>query len=343
MDFYPTIVTLELTNECNLRCKHCYAYAGERLENELTYEEIKRLLRALHDAGTMEIELSGGEPLLRPDLMKIINAAQSLDFEITLITNGILIKKETAKKLSDFSIKHVQISLDGLKEAHEYIRGKGTFESTVRAIKELRDEDIKVAVRTTATKKSLNDINGIVDLAVQLGVYRFGFFRFFPAGRGMAYKEELMLNANEMLNLHRTIKNIYEDYGNKIEIIADPCGFFEGEGFKKLSKKRNMLCPCPGGKTWCLIKSNGIVSSCDVITTYAGNVREQKFGDIWEKAPIFKVFREFDPELLKGTCSSCKHKNVCSGYCRALAFLYTGDFYSEDPTCYHVLKQKDVD
>ena len=153
MDFYPTIVTLELTNECNLRCKHCYSFLGEKLENELTYEEIKRLLRELHDLGTMEIELGGGEPLLRPDLMKIINATQSSDFEITLITNGILIKKETPKKLSNFSIKHVQISLDGLKEAHEYIRGKGTFESAIRAIKELRDEDIKVAVKDHSNKK----------------------------------------------------------------------------------------------------------------------------------------------------------------------------------------------
>ena len=155
---------------------------------------------------------------------------------------------------------------------------------------------------------------------MQLGAYKFGVVRFFPAGRGMAYKEELMLNANEMLNLHRTIKNIYEDYGKKIEITADPCGFFEGEIFKKFRLEGNIMCPC--GKTWCIIKPNGIVSPCEIATFYAGNVRKQKFADIWKKAPIFMIFREFDPELLKDTCSSCKHKDVCGGYCRALAILF---------------------
>jgi len=337
MDFNPAVVTLELTNACNLRCKHCYGNAGEYLENELEYEEIKKILKDLHDAGTMEIELSGGEPLLRHDFIKILEAAQFFDFGIKIISNGTLINKKIAKDLSNFAIDHVQLSLEGLNESHEYLRGNGTFGSTITAINALRDEGMNVALRTTATKKSLDDVNGIVELAVELGAYKFGVVRFFPAGRGMSYKDELMLNANDMLHLHEIIKDIYRNYADKIDITADPCGFFSQEISDKFKRESTTMCPC--GKTWCLIRPNGIVSPCEIMTIYAGNVRKQNFQEIWESSPAFKLFREFRPEFLKGTCNSCHHKDVCGGYCRALAILYTGDMYAEDFTCYHVLNK----
>ncbi len=336
MVYYPATVTFELTNACNLRCKHCFSFAGERLEDELSIDEIKKVLGDLQDLGTMEIDFGGGEPLLRPDLLQVLNAAQSLDFEMVILTNGTLLDEATAKKLAEYSIKHVQISLDGLRRAHEDLRGKGTFNPTIRAMKALRNEGIRFAVRTTATKESFRDIKKLADISVKLGAYKFGVIRFFPAGRGMAYKDDLMLNADEMLVLHKTIKNINNIYGHKIDITADPCGFFEGEVFKKLRDNKTIMCPC--AKTWCLIKPNGIVSPCEIATFYAGNVRKNEFKKIWENAPIFKLFREFKPELLKGTCNACQHKDVCGGYCRALAILHNGDLYAEDLTCYHTMK-----
>jgi len=336
MIFYPTTVTFELTNACNLRCKHCFSFAGERLGDELNIDEIKKVLRELHNLGTMEIDFGGGEPLLRSDLFQVLNAAQSLDFEIVVLTNGTLLDDATAKKLAEFSIKHVQISLDGLRNAHEHLRGTGTFKPTIRAMKALRNEGIKFAVRTTATKESFRDIKKLADISVKFGAYKFGVVRFFPAGRGMAYKDDLMLNAEEMLSLHDMIKDINTNYGHKIDITADPCGFFEGDIFKKLRESKTIMCPC--AKTWCLIKPNGVVSPCEIATFYAGNVRKNEFSQIWKNASIFKLFREFNPDLLKGTCSVCHHKDVCGGYCRALAILHNGDLYAEDFTCYHAMK-----
>lgn len=337
MIYCPATVTLELTNACNLRCKHCFSFAGESFADELSYEEIRRVLKELQDMGTMEIDFGGGEPFLRPDLLEVLDATQSLDFEIVLLTNGTLIDDAKASRLSDYSIKHVQISLDGLSNAHERLRGKGTFELAITAMEALRDHGIKFAVRTTATRESLGDLKDLADIAVEKGAYKFGVVRFFPAGRGMAYMDDLMLNAVEMSTLHRTILNIYKIYGHKIEITADPCGSFEGDIFQKLRESGTIMCPC--AKTWCLIKPNGVVSPCEIMTFYAGNVRKNKIQTIWENAPIFKLFREFKPELLKGACGTCKHKGVCGGYCRALAILHSGDIYSEDFTCYHVMKK----
>jgi len=338
MDYSPRIVTLELTNACNLRCKHCYACAGEALENELSTEEIEKVLRELYDLGTFEIELSGGEPLLRPDFMKIVSIAQSLDFEVTILSNGVLIDKKIAKKLKDYSLKHVQVSVEGLSNNHEYIRGKGTFKSTINGIRYLRAEGIPVAMRTTATKRSLNDIESIFALAVDLDIYRFGVLRFFPVGRGMAYKNELMLNANEIVILQNIINNIRKTNKTKMGLNIDYHGLFELASSEGRNSSGVML--CPGGKTWCIIKSNGIVSSCDLLPTYAGNVREESLANIWDDAPIFKTFRELDPKKLKGACELCDKRDVCLGYCRALALIYTADFYAEDPTCFHSITKK---
>ncbi|MGQ9712283.1 MAG: radical SAM protein [Desulfotomaculales bacterium] len=124
----PLVVTIELTNECNLKCRHCYASAGEKLDNELSLDEIKQLLGEISQLGTMEVEFSGGEPLLRPDLFEMIEYAEGLDFSVVLITNGTLVDREVASTLGNLGLKHVQVSLDGLKENHNYLRGDGTYE-----------------------------------------------------------------------------------------------------------------------------------------------------------------------------------------------------------------------
>ncbi|MCL6611750.1 MAG: radical SAM protein [Peptococcaceae bacterium] len=335
--YLPLTVTLELTNQCNLRCRHCYAGCGEKLRNELTLPETGCLLDELSRLGTVELELSGGEPLLRPDLFEIIGRAKDLNFSITLITNGTLLDREKAKRLGGFDLKHVQISLDGLKENHESLRGWGTYAETIKAIEILSREGVKVAVRTTVNKRNVKEIEEVADLAVRMGACKLGMVRFFPAGRGMACKDELMLDAGEVFLFHQSIQRVKEKYAGEIEISADPCGFLEDEIFLRYLREENILCPC--GKTWCLIKADGVVSPCEMMVFYAGDARRQKIAEIWEKAPIMKKFREFDPAMLKGACGTCKYKKVCAGYCRALAVLHTGDFYAEDFTCYHVLKK----
>lgn len=297
------------------------------------------MLEELSRLGSVEVEFSGGEPLLRPDLFEIIEYAKSLDFSVVLITNGTLVDREVAKSLGGLSLKRVQVSLDGLKENHEYLRGDGTYEVTVEAIRLLAGEGVSVAVRTTVTRRNVGELEEVADLAVGMGASKLGFIRFFPAGRGMSYKEELMLDAEGMYFFPLTVNKIKKKYRDQIEISADPCVSLTDEVYQQYLQQGNILCPC--GKTWCLIKANGVVSPCENMVFYAGNIRKQKFAEIWEKAPIMKTFREFDPDLLKGVCGTCSIKKVCAGYCRALAVLHTGDLYAEDLTCYHVLKRQE--
>ncbi|MDH7579112.1 MAG: radical SAM protein [Bacillota bacterium] len=190
-------------------------------------------------------------------------------------------------------LKHVQVSLDGLKENHDYLRGDGTYEAVLESMRLLAEEGVNVAVRTTVTRGNVAEIEEVADLAVNLGAMKLGFVRFFPAGRGMSYKEELMPDAEGMHFFHLTVKKIKEKYRDKIEISADPCGFLEEEVFQQYLQERNILCPC--GKTWCLVKPDGTVSPCEIMIFNAGNVRRQRFKTIWEGAPIMKAFASLTP------------------------------------------------
>jgi len=160
--------------------------------------------------------------------------------------------------------------------------------------------------------------------------------RFYPVGRGMGYKEELMLNAEDTQRLHKIILGLSVAYKGKIQISGDNCGFFESKIFNTRSEEEKKAFMCQGGRSWCVIMPNGVISPCDYITFYAGNVRKDKFSKIWESSPVFKTFRQFNTNSLKGVCGSCEYKNICGGHCRAMALLFYGDFYESDPTCWRV-------
>lgn len=116
-------------------------------------------------------------------------------------------------------------------------------------------------MRTTVTRRNVGELEEVADLAVGMGARKLGFVRFFPAGRGMSYKEELMLDAEGMHFFPLIVKKIKEKYGDKFEISADPCVSLTEEVYQQYLQQGNILCPC--GKTWCLVKANGVMSPCE--------------------------------------------------------------------------------
>lgn len=334
-------VTLDVTNACNLKCKHCCSNSGIPLENELDLEKIKNLFKELYDLGTVALELSGrGEPFVRSDFVKILEIANSMDFSIEILTNGTLLDQNKVHVLRDMSIRNIQIPIEGLRDAHEFIRGKGTFDLAITAAKMLKDAGLNVQVRMTVTKKSLNDIEALADLVAGLDVDTFLITEFIPVGRGFGYMNELMLNVEEKRKFQGIFTKIRERYKNKLLVRGGACGYLDGKE-DEINKfgafNRSILCGALRGD-WCEILSNGVVTPCDLIQFYAGNVRLQKMSEIWDNSPVFKAFRIFDPEKLEGACGNCKYKVICGG-CRALAFLFHGNFYEEDPTCWRAHKK----
>jgi radical SAM protein with 4Fe4S-binding SPASM domain len=288
--------------------------------------------------GVLEIEITGGEPLLRQDFGKILQAVREMGFVVTLLTNGTLLNEEIVEILSGMDIKFVQIPLEGLQESHEFIRGEGTFERCLDSIKLLKSKNIPVQVRTTVTKRSLSELEDLAKLLAELKVDSFLLAEFIPVGRGMAWEKDLLLNDEEKAVFQETYVRIKEAYP-ELSLRGGPYGYLEGQkDFAGANEfRRSIMCGLLRGD-WCQIMPDGTVTPCDLIIFRAGNIRTQSIQEIWNNSPVFKTFREFDLENLKGSCGSCAYKRICGG-CRALAFLFNGDFYAEDPMCIRVKRR----
>ncbi|MGQ9532391.1 MAG: radical SAM protein [Desulfotomaculales bacterium] len=324
--------TLNVTNACNLRCKHCYTSGGAALENELTLPEIRGILTQLYELGVFELQISGGEPLVRGDLEEIIRLAHEMDFYITLFTNGTLVNDRFVGLLQEVksSVKCVQVPLDGLREANDALRGQGSFELAVKAIKALVAAGLPVHVGTTVTRWSQSDIRGLAALVAELGAGSYSLQEFLPLGRGTGLIAELSLGAEEKLRFREVLESLREEYRGRLAIW--------GSEYMRLGDQRDgdapaqFLCGALRGD-YLNIMADGVVTPCCVVPMYAGNVRVESLRAIWENSLVLKAFRGFDPARLTGACGRCEYKYACGG-CRMLAFLFTGDFYGEDPMCF---------
>ncbi len=249
-----------------------------------------------------------------------------------------MINKKIAEDFKNIGVKQVQISIDGLEKNNDFLRGRGTFKAAVNAVKCLKEADVTTYVRTTVTRKSLYELEQLVNLAIDLNADLFGAKLFHAVGRGMGYQEDFMLDSYDMQKFRDIISRISKSYVDKIPILSDNPGFFESSIPNELAEDEMKTFTCQGGRSWCVVMPNGVVTPCDIIPFYAGNIRKEKFAEIWEKAAVFKVFREFNPNSLKGVCGSCEFRNTCGGHCHALALLFNGEFFGSDPTCWRVSK-----
>ncbi|MCL5072830.1 MAG: radical SAM protein, partial [Actinobacteria bacterium] len=159
---YPLTVIFNVTDRCNLRCKHCYASYYKRDAKEMSTEQIKKLLNDLKVNGCLRINFCGGEPLLRPDIKELIDYAKSIGLSVDLTSNGVLVPK----RIEDIKgIKCLTISLDGRQEHHDLLRGKGSWEKAMEAIKIARKNGIDVRVNMVLHKFNLDDIDYMISLA----------------------------------------------------------------------------------------------------------------------------------------------------------------------------------
>jgi len=314
----PLSVTIEVTRACNLRCLHCYAAADKPLENELSTDEVKRLIKEIADEGVKLLVFSGGEPLMRPDFYEILSyAAEETSLELSVATNATLVTKSVAKALRESAVFDVVTSLDGATpETHDRLRGvPGAFKRTIRGIKLLKGEGLRVTLVFTATALNYRELPKVLELADDLGVDRVGVNRYVCAGRGLENVRLLEMDPGL-----RTWLNWYLNYQ------------------KAQGRDLRVNTYCSAGRTFCAVKPNGAVVPCFFYPDLnAANIREVRFIDAWRNSEVFKPFRE--PWRLRGLCSKCPSLIVCRGGCRARAVSVTGDPYAADPLCVENMKR----
>lgn len=346
----PFLVVWDITYACNLKCKHCYAKAGERLEDELSTEEAKRVIDKLDRASVPAIAFSGGEPLVRKDFFELTKYTHDKGIYVAVATNGTLITKEKAREMKEAGIQYTQISLDAASaEIHDEFRGvEGMFDKTVQGIKNCVEEGFFVNVATTATSDNYDEIPKIIDLCEELGVDWFMLYNFVPTGRGEFIRENDLTPEEREEVLGQLWKRLKA--GSSVDVLSTAPQFarvalqtelgedqkivpthFSNPSFSgKVVNLAEFIGGCGCGRFYCAIRPNGNIEPCVFFPLTIGNIKDEEFETLWKKNSILQELRNKD--ILEGKCGECEYRHYCGG-CRARAYGYTGDYLAADPGC----------
>ena len=323
-----------ITNLCNLRCKHCYQENFSK-DNDLEWAGLKKIsdniLATLQEWGKKAcIHLTGGEPLLKPELFPLLNYLDRspLVEELGIITNGLSFDQEWVERLSSFSkLKKIKISLDGADaETNDSIRQKRTFEKVIKNLSLFKREDLfEIILMFTVMKRNLKSVPLFFQFSKDLNVNGFIIERFIPWGRGRERMEEV-LNGKDWEELIKTLSDLFaiEEENTLLPYQAfQVC--FDGEEPELLGA------PCVIGKDGLCVMPDGNVFPCRRFPISIGNLLSDSLRQIWEESEILEKLRR--KENLKGKCGECDIKD-CRG-CRSLALALTGDYLGEDPHCWY--------
>jgi radical SAM protein with 4Fe4S-binding SPASM domain len=338
--FRSHVISWNLTRRCNLRCEHCYISAGrisrDEALGELSTEECLRVVDGICEVNPEALLiLTGGEPLLRPDVFEIASYAGRKGLWPVVGTNGVLITAALCQRMIEAAIKGVALSLDSLDAAtHDRFRGvEGAWANTVEGSGVLHAAGLPFIVQTTVAAHNLDQIVDIARLAHTLGARVFNLYFLVPAGRG-AYVSDVTPEQYEQAM--GRLMQIQEEFTGKM-LVNSKCA----PHYQRLLYERDPQSPflksfaggaggCPAGTHYLGIRPNGDMTPCPYLPVYGGNLREQSFKEIWEDSEVFRRIRA--RSSLGGRCGSCEFHRACGG-CRARAYGATGDYMAEDPWC----------
>jgi AdoMet-dependent heme synthase len=302
----PISVHVDITYRCNERCIHCYLDHDDH--GEMTTAEIKDILNQLSDAGVFFLTLSGGEVLMRRDFFEIVEHSRRLLFNVKVKTNGVMIREPEARRLRELGVEQVQISVYSHRsEIHDAItKLPGSLKRTVEAIRFLKSQGLKVAIANVLMAGNFFDNTGVMALAKELGVSYTLDPTITPKMNGDKSILALRIPGSDLQQVFRSKELV----GNVEEFCAPPPPPGEDimEGF-----------PCSAGHTACYITPYGDVFPCVQFPLASGNVRRQKFLDIWRHSPQLNEVRSIRARDL-ATCSTCAHAGTCTR-CPGLAYM----------------------
>jgi len=353
------LVVWNVTFRCNLRCEHCYIDAEDRrYDNELTTEQARALIDDLAEMQVPVLLFSGGEPLMRKDVIDLGRYADEKGLRPVLSSNGTRIDPPLAARIKEAGFKYVGISIDGLEPTHDRFRCKqGAFQAAVRGIRNCHEAGVKAGIRFTLNADNYADLPGVLQLVEDLDVKRFCMYHLVYAGRGsgMTARDVRPEQRREAVNLLIRQATDWDKRGIDTEILttdqhADGAylhAYIAEHMPERAGEVRDLLQMhggCSAGCKMSNIDPLGNVHACQFWGHHTlGNVKERKFSEIWldPDNPFLRDLRR-KQELVKGKCATCGHKEVCAG-CRIRAEAVYGDVWAEDPACYLTAEERAVE
>jgi radical SAM protein with 4Fe4S-binding SPASM domain len=347
------IVVWSTTRSCNLNCVHCYTDSSNRAySGEMTTDEGFSLIDDLADFKVPSLLFSGGEPLMRRDIFRLIERAAERDIRPVLSTNGTLIDAQTARNIRNAGIVYVGISLDGIGEVNDRFRGtKGAFSRAMKGFENCAASGQRVGLRLTLTKRNYEDLDRIFDFIEKEGINRACFYHLVYSGRGgEMFSDDLAhRQARGAMDTIFTRTRDFFDRGMDINILtvdnhADGVYLYlklrETDARRALDVRR--LLEWNGGGAY----STGVgIANVDFFgevhpdqfwQDYSfGNVRKRVFGEIWtDESDTLMAGLKHKADRIKGRCRLCGYRGMCTGSMRVRALRTYGDPWAPDPQCY---------
>ncbi|EMA22145.1 radical SAM protein [Haloarcula argentinensis] len=333
LDEQPLVLIWEVTQACELACKHCRADAQPRRHpDELSTAEGKALLDEAREFGDGQlVVLSGGDPLAREDLPELVDYGTEQGLRMTLTPSGTnSITRDRLVELDDAGLRRLALSIDGGdSESHDTFRGEsGSFEATMEAAEAARDLDIPLQINTTVCAETVEQLPAIRDLVADLDAVLWSVFFLVPVGRGRVLTPIDPERAERVLSwLHEVseeasfgLKTTEAPHYRRVAMQK------QDEGASGLKRRMGIR----AGKGFAFVSHTGEVFPSGFLPKSAGNVREESVVDIYRESSLFQQLR--DDDALTGKCGACRYRTVCGGS-RSRAYATTGYPLAADPLC----------
>ncbi len=345
------VVIWNLVRRCNLACKHCYSISADTdFPGELTTEEAFTVMADLRRFRVPVLILSGGEPLLRPDIYAIAHRAKAMGFYVALSSNGTLINADNIARIAEVGFDYVGVSLDGIADTHDRFRRQpGAFAASLNGIRLCRKHGVKVGIRYTMTQDNAHDLLPLLGLLEGEQIDKFYFSHLNYAGRGNRNRQD---DAHHQTT-RRAMDLLFEmgwqwvQEGRSREIVTgnnDADGvyllFWLRRRFPELEEHlRAKLAQWGGNASGVNVANIDNLGNVHPDTMWwhhsLGNVRDRPFSEIWpDLSDPLMIGLKAQPRLLKGRCGQCQYFDICGGNTRVRAQQLTGDPWAEDPACY---------
>ena len=362
----PYVISWNLTYRCNLACEHCYLDAGGTplvgTENfadrsELATEECFRVIDEIAAfAPECLTILTGGEPLLRRDILEIVQRASSRGLWVVVGTNGVRITENVAQRLAGAGARGLSLSLDALDpDRHDrFRRVRGAWRNTVEGAGILNRTGLPFIVQTTAGSHNLGELEAIAEFAHdRLAAKVWNLYFLVPTGRGQFVSDITPAQYDDVLaSLYRIqrkydrrmlvnakcaphyIKTVLENSNAQPDPVSTDIDSEKAfwPGSSPIRTYSGGAGGCPAGTHYMGIRPNGDVTPCPYLPVFAGTLRSASLADLWTSSELFTVIRR--RTSLGGRCGECEMNAHCGG-CRARAYGMTGDLKAEDPLCTH--------
>lgn len=336
----PVTVVWELTLACDLACQHCGSRAGRRRRDELSTAECRDLVRQLAELGTRDIGLIGGEAYLRKDWIDIVEAITAAGIDCGLQTGGRNLTKERIVRASAAGLKGIGVSIDGLEEVHDELRGvRGSYALALEAVRNARAHGLAASVNSQINRKSLPDLRALMGEIIGAGATNWQLAITVAMGNA-ADRPELLLQPFDMLELMPLLADLAEEGAEQglVLQLGNNIGYFGPfeHALRDILDDELHWAGCTAGDGALGIEADGTIKGCPGLPrAYAGgNVRTTPLREIWFNSEELAFTRRRTTEDLWGFCRSCYYAEICMGGCTWTSHSLFGR-PGNNPMCHH--------